>query len=178
MPDAAWIPYRIPKDFLNKIYRTNSAWIPISFQSSLADFQQEWGRSKDIKRIDTDEHCDRPAPVRHPCIRSRIGTHFLPPYCLPTYQTSVRPVIHTARGVRALPRRGRWRFSSRRPCSRDALSPASRSLPARHGQDARGLRFRGVPDVTAHESGISSVNPHSAICKYPWWKTVKNDPFG
>ena len=130
MPDAAWIPYRIPKDFLNKIYRTNSAWIPISFQSSLADFQQEWGRSKDIKRIDTDEHCDRPAPVRHPCIRSRIGTHFLPPYCLPTYQTSVRPVIHTARGVRALPRRGRWRFSSRRPCSRDALSPASRSLPS------------------------------------------------
>lgn len=40
-------------------------------------------------------------------------------------------------------------------------------FPARHGQDAHSLQFRRVPDVTAHESGISSVNPHSAICKYP-----------
>lgn len=40
-------------------------------------------------------------------------------------------------------------------------------FPARHGQDAHSRQFRRVPDVTAHESGISSVNPHSAICKYP-----------
>ena len=40
-------------------------------------------------------------------------------------------------------------------------------FPARHGQDAHSRQFRRGPDVTAHESGISSVNPHSAICKYP-----------
>ena len=38
-------------------------------------------------------------------------------------------------------------------------------FPARHGQDARGLRFRGGPDVTAHESGVSPVKSHSATCR-------------
>ena len=179
MPDAAWIPYRIPKDFLNKIYRTHSAWIPISFQSPLTNFQQEWGRSKDIKRIDTDEHCDRPAPVRHPCIRSRSGTRFLPPYCLPTWSDRHTAGIRTEYGDHIrFPEEGGNVFHRLVHAVEMLFLLHPVRFPARHGQDAHSRQFRRVPDVTAHESGISSVNPHSAICKYPWWKTVKNDPFG
>ena len=57
-------------------------------------------------------------PVSSPILPSDV---IRPPYGWYSYR---------ARRPYTLPRRGRWRFSSRRACSRDALSPASRSLPS------------------------------------------------
>lgn len=143
---------------------------PISFQSPLAGFQQEWGRSKDIKRIDTDENCDRPAPVRHPCIRSRSGTRFLPPYCLPTWSDRHTAGIRTEYGDHIrFPEEGGKVFHRLVHAVETLLHLASRSLPGpslsgcaqppvSRGPRCNCARIRRFPrQVTFHHLQITPV---------------------
>ena len=65
-------------------------------------------------------------------------------------QTSVRPVFVQGAASARFPEEGGDVFHRVVHAVEMLFLLRPVHFPARHGQDARGLRFRGVPDVTAH----------------------------
>ena len=66
-------------------------------------------------------------------------------------QTSVRPVFIQRAASARFPEEGGDVFHRVVHAVEMFLHLRPVRLPARHGQDARGLRFRGVPEVAAHK---------------------------